>query len=337
MTSTSVLRLARLRNNIPCMFPGPRSDLTPRGFGISVWIQIESAVAKQTRGAVPPFMIIVHLMVVVVLGFVATSVSAQVQNNSEINSGEVRTLPAAEADRIRLNDTRNGASATPKSSAKDDTCLLPPLNLTTTPIVAADQLRIPAKSRKEYQEACGALKDKKTADAEKHLRKAVQGYPNFSAAWVTLGQVLAAQQRIEDARSACTQGSTLDSSYVPAYLCLADLALRAHDWGEVLKLTSRALQLDPNHNAVAYEYHAAANLNTHNLADAEKSGLRAVAIDQNHREPRVYFVLAQIYEAKGEPTNEAAQLREYLKYANNPDDVAMVKQYLSELEKQAGK
>jgi hypothetical protein len=47
-------------------------------------------------------------------------------------------------------------------------------------------------------------------------------------------------------------------------------------------------------------------------------------------------VLAQIYEAKGDRANEAAQLREYLKFASNPDDVVMVKQYLSQLE-EAGK
>jgi hypothetical protein len=76
---------------------------------------------------------------------------------------------------------------------------------------------------------------------------------------------------------------------------------------------------------------------SNNLADAEKSGLRAADIDKNHDEPRVHFVLAQIYEAKHDPTNEAAQLREYLKYATDPDDVAMVKQYLSELEKQPRK
>lgn len=45
--------------------------------------------------------------------------------------------------------------------------------------------------------------------------------------------------------------------------------------------------------------------------------------------------LAQIYEAKGDRAAEAAQLREYLKYASDPNDVAMVKQYLSELEKPA--
>ena len=105
----------------------------------------------------------------------------------------------------------------------------------------------------------------------------------------------------------------------------------------MLKLSSRALEFDPTTDAVAYEYHAAANLNLHNLAEAEKSALRAVGMDVNHHEPRVYFVLAQIYEAKREPVNEAAQLREYLKYITSPDDIAMVKQHLAELEKQPGK
>jgi Tfp pilus assembly protein PilF len=71
------------------------------------------------------------------------------------------------------------------------------------------------------------------------------------------------------------------------------------------------------------------------LADAEKSALRALEIDKNNGEPRVHFVLAQIYEAKGDSENEVAQLREYLKFATNPEDIAMVKQYLSQLE--AGK
>ena len=78
-------------------------------------------------------------------------------------------------------------------------------------------------------------------------------------------------------------------------------------------------------------------MNFHNLTDAEKSGLRAADIDKNHNEPRVHFLLAQIYEAKNDPTNEAAQLREYVKYAINPADVAVAKQYLSELETKLGK
>src|SRR5262249_18730345 len=58
--------------------------------------------------------------------------------------------------------------------------------------------------------------------------------------------------------------------------------------------------------------------------------------DREHREPRIHFVLAQIYEAKGDFGEVAAQLRTYLKYTDSPLDAAMVQQYLSSLEKRTG-
>ena len=182
-----------------------------------------------------------------------------------------------------------------------------------------------------------ALKDKKATTAESHLRKAVQQYPKYPAAWVTLGQMLAARQQTAEARHACFQASAADSSYLPSYLCLADIAVRGQDWDEVLKLSSRALELDPTNDAVAYGYNAVANLNLHRLSEAEKSALKASEIDKNNSDPRVHFLLAQIYEAKGDPANEAAQLREYLKFASDPSDAAMVKQYLADLEKRTAK
>ena len=281
------------------------------------------------------------LLPVLLLQFVTTIASAQAPktdpfpSNSSIDTGEIRTVPISDIDRIRLNTERNRVPAPPNNSTQDGACLLPPLNLTSAPTISADQLKIPAKARKEYQEACTALRNKKTAEAEKHLRKAVREDPKYSAAWVTLGQVFAAEQRTDEARNACSQGSTANSTYVPAYLCLADIALRAHEWEEALKLSRHALDLDPSNDAVAYEYNAAANLNSHNLAEAEKSGLRAAEIDKNHREPRVHFVLAQIYEAKGDPANEAAQLLQYLEYADNPDNITTVKKYLTDLSHKA--
>jgi tetratricopeptide (TPR) repeat protein len=251
-----------------------------------------------------------------------------------VQSGEIRTLPTGESDRIQQSTARNASVASPNHSVIHEACLLPPLNLTAAPLVSTAQLQVPSNARKEYQRACVALKDKKGADAEKYLRNAVEDFPKYVVAWVTLGQLLVAEQEHQEGRGACSHAAAVDPNYVPAYLCLADIAARAHDWGEALSMSNRALEIDPSNNAVAYEYRAAANLNLRNLAEAEKSGLRAAEIDKNHREPRVYFVLAQIYEAKHDPTNEAAQLREYLKYADNPDDIAMVKQSLAELEKQ---
>jgi tetratricopeptide (TPR) repeat protein len=235
---------------------------------------------------------------------------------------------------VTLRDVVNAGEQGQKITEKDAACLLPPLTLIDSPTVAVEQLRKTEKARNQYQQACSALRKQKSADAEKHLRKALRDYPKYAIAWVTLGQVFAMQQRIDEARNACLQGSGADPSYVPAYFCLADIAARGQSWGEVLKLSGRALELDPS-NAIAYEYHAAANLNLRNLATAEKSGLRAVETDRDHREPRVHFVLAQIYEAKGDFANAAVQLREYLKYSDSAPDVAMVEQYLSRLERQS--
>ncbi len=219
----------------------------------------------------------------------------------------------------------------------EPTCLLPPLNSVRNHTVSVANLQLSGKAKKEYEAACGALKDKKYDVAEAHLRKAVQQEPKYAPAWVTLGQMLAAQQHNDDANDACSKAAVADANYVPSYLCLADVAARNQKWDEMLKFSSHALELDPTDDPVAYDYNAGANLSLHKLPEAEKSALRAIAIDKTNSDPRVHFLLAQIYEAKGDPTNEAVQLREYLKFATDPADAAMVKQYLAALEKQSGK
>ena len=237
-------------------------------------------------------------------------------------------------ERVMLRDLGNTGQPVQKTTKREDTCLLPPLTNVRGPVVAAAALAVPSKAKNEYLKACDALEQKKTESAEKHLHKAVKEYSNYGAAWVTLGQILAAQNHSEEARNACSQGSTAVPEYVPAYLCLADMASRDKEWGEVLQLSNRALAVDPNSIALAYEYNAAANLRMNKLDDAEKGALRAVQIDKDNREPRAHFLLAQIYEAKRDRANEIIQLREYLKFAANSDDTSALQQLLSQLEKQ---
>jgi tetratricopeptide (TPR) repeat protein len=222
-------------------------------------------------------------------------------------------------------------------NGEDSSCLLPPLNTVHSRTVTVAHLQLSGKAKKEYEAACGALKDKKYDSAEAHLRKAVQQEPKYAPAWVTLGQMLAAQQHNDQANDACSKAAAADANYVPSYLCLADVAARNQKWDEMLKFSSHALELDPTDDAIAYDYNAGANLSLHKLPEAEKSALRAIDIDKTNSDPRVHFLLAQIYEAKGDRTNEAVQLQEYLKFATDPADVAMVKQYLAALEKQSGK
>ena len=229
--------------------------------------------------------------------------------------------------RVNLNNrpTRRDAEK------RNDTCFLPPLSSIRSSVVAAAQLQIPSKARREYQRACAALSKKRSSDAEQHLRKSIREYAKYAAAWVTLGQVLADEHRFEDATNACGQAVTVDPISQHAQLCLAEIASLTQAWSEELKHSSRALELDPA-SVLAYEYHAAANANLGNLAKAERSGLRAIALDQDHHEPSVFFLLAQIYELKGDTAREQEQFRQFLKYTHNHARAAMAKKILAELE-----
>jgi len=250
--------------------------------------------------------------------------------------GDISQLPrevTRTMDSVNLRNGPNDPRRAKNRLQRDGNCLLPPLTSTiATPTVAADQLKIPEKASREYEQACSALGGRKLDDAEKHLRAAVREYSKYSPAWVTLGQLLVRRARADEGKQACTQASVAEPGYAPSYLCLADIAARAHDWAAALALSGRALALGPTYAVVAYEYDAAANLNLRNLADAEKSGLRAVELDRDNHEPRVHFVLAQVYEAKGDRQKEAEQLREYLRHATDAGDITIVSDALRRLE-----
>src|SRR5579859_4120997 len=102
---------------------------------------------------------------------------AQRQNTQLPNSpppGYVRVITVINSDSSPPHTQKQG----------DDTCLLPQRNLARSTVISTEQLRIPARAKREYQKACSALIKKKSSDAEPHLRKAVRIYPKYAAAWV---------------------------------------------------------------------------------------------------------------------------------------------------------
>ncbi len=219
-----------------------------------------------------------------------------------------------------------------ESAASEYACFLPPLNAVSKATVSVVDLQVPQKHHAEFESGCDALHRNKIADAEKHLRKAVQQYERYAAAWVLLGQLLESQQKPDEARAACFQSLNASLTYVPAYLCLTDISVRQRNWDDVLKFSARVLDLDPTSNALAYAYHATADLKLHRLLEAERNALKALEIDVRNSEPRIHFLLAQIYAAQGDRPNTVVQLREYLKYAKDPGDVAVVKDSLAKLD-----
>jgi tetratricopeptide (TPR) repeat protein len=200
-----------------------------------------------------------------------------------------------------------------------------------SPTVSVARLAVPGKASSEYQKGCGALKDRKLNDAEEHERKAIELYPNYAAAWVLLGQVLAAENKPGDGRTACSQARSVDPNYVAPYLCLADLAATDQNWQEVSILSGSALTLDPAGNAYSFYYAADAELHLGNVAKALQDAQNSISLDRWRHLARVHLLMAQIYKAEKDLNGQATQLREFLKLAPNSSDAAQAKLTLLQL------
>ena len=274
-------------------------------------------------------------LIIAPMALCATDLLGQATRGSATNApGSLihSPLPPIPDDRVTAPDT-----AAVFSVADDESCFMWPLTGVRAPTEGFASLKVPGQARKDFQRACKAANDRRLTKAEEHLRRALQADAQYPAAWLLLGQVLKAQQKPEGAREACAQALKVDPNYLPASLCLADLSAIEQKWEGMLRYANASIALDPANNFHAYFYAAGAYFGLHRLPEAEKNALRAAEIDKGQREPRTHFLLAQIYEMQHKPDAEAAELREYLKSATDPQDVAMVKKYLADLRENSRK
>lgn len=257
--------------------------------------------------------------------------------------GEFRAMGGWQYLDFKFNGQPRAAKTEWLKTGRDSACFFPPLNTVQDVTVGAAELAVPNDAKKEYGKACDALASNKLSDAEKHVRKAIELFPQYSASWVLLGQILEQQPDLPASRDACQKATAASPRYIQAYLCLADIAMHQGDWNDVLAQSLKAIDLDPANDSAGYVYKGCANYSLHQLPEAEASALKASGIesartykdqdDRNKRsDPRIHVLLAQIYDEKGETAKETAELREFLKTVQNPQAKAAIEQSLKELE-----
>lgn len=218
--------------------------------------------------------------------------------------------------------------------ADDEKCFPWKFSEASATTVSVTRLQVPSKARGAFEKACEAFNKNKLEEAEQHAREAIDKFQSYSAAWVMSGVILEAQQKPQGASDACSRAVTIDAKYLPAYLCMAEIAVRNQEWKQVLDLASMSQGLNSQGDAYVYYYRATAYLQMNNLAEARKSALQAVDVDANHPDPIIYFLLAQIYERTGDNANAIAQLQLLLKHHADPQQEEKAKQYLAKLESQ---
>lgn len=218
--------------------------------------------------------------------------------------------------------------------ADEETCFPWNLSQGRSKTVNAKSLKVPSQARREYEKACDASNKNKFEEAELRARNAIDAFPDYSAAWVMLGVILEEQHKSQEARDACSHAVTIDATYLPAYLCGAEMSVRNQEWELALKQATLAAGLQSVHDAYAYYYLAMAYLHLNNLVEAKKNGLRAAEINGNHDEPSLDLLLAEIYERGGDNADAIAQLEQLLKHHANRQQEDAARQFLARLESQ---
>lgn len=191
----------------------------------------------------------------------------------------------------------------------------------------------PKEAKKAYEKALSLAKKRKAAAAELHLRKAVEIYPKFAAAWFELGNALQAQTKTEEARTAWEKSIEADPKFIGPHLNLLQLALNSRDWEQIAQRSETVLKLNPFNYPQVWFVHSAATYNLGRREDAEKSAREALRLDPNHRNPRVYSLMAYILRDKGDYAGALDHMKGYLSFAPNAPDAETVKKQIVELER----
>ncbi|HZS26954.1 MAG TPA: hypothetical protein VFB76_06965 [Candidatus Angelobacter sp.] len=286
------------------------------------------------------------LLVMLALTLVVTPVSAQKSGRGGSGKSSPRTtIPTTTPPgshptnqepefNIGMYDIKRPETMRQQLKNEEPACFRWPMSPVLSSTVSVGGMEIPSNARDEFNQACTAAHKNDIKEAQKHLNRAVKIYPRFAAAWVLLGQTEQDQGKASQAEESCSQGRTADPNFLPSYLCLADVAAHQEKWSQVADLTNQAAALHPVRAPGAFYYNCLANFYLRQWDNAEKSGLRAADDAGKGKMPQLNWLLAKIYEQKGDRAAEAAQIREFLQFAPHDPDAATARHILSEIEKQ---
>jgi len=212
------------------------------------------------------------------------------------------------------------------------TIFLHPLSRATSLTVSATTLAAPSSAKKAYEKGLEAMRQQKWGAAATAFCRAVKIYPKFAVAWYQLGLALQRRNQAAAAVEAWQQSRDSDPHYLKPYENLTIFADQMGDWADSEKYSRLWIQLDPEDFPAAYLFNAVANARLGKPDDAERAARTGLRLDRDHRIPRLSYVLGLLLMDKHQYSESAQYFRDYLEFAPNANDAAMVRQQLPRIE-----
>ena len=175
---------------------------------------------------------------------------------------------------------------------------------------------VSSKSKKLMRDGLNAAAKANLKAAEDLFEQSVAAFHWFPADWLNLGMLQERRGDLSAAKKSFKESMAADDGFVLAHLYAAGVEIARQDWQEALADSAKVIELDPEAFPRAYLLNAQANLNLHNVDDAEKRANEGLKLDDEHRFPELEYVLALVAMDRGDRTALRKHLESYL--AMNP-------------------
>jgi tetratricopeptide (TPR) repeat protein len=181
--------------------------------------------------------------------------------------------------------------------------------LSSQAFVAASDLAVPARARKEFDKANELLAKQDFAQAAQKFNKAIALYPSYAVAYNNLGVIYARLSEPQREREALEKAIGIDDHFALAYTNLGRMKIAASDFSGAAAALQRASALDPT-EGVTLLLLAYAELMEQRFNDAVATSRRAHAV-QDHP-AFVHRIAARALEEQRDITGAIAELERFL-------------------------
>ena len=201
--------------------------------------------------------------------------------------------------------------------------------------VSFNTLAAPKKARIAYREADLELKQQQgdVQKAIRHLKKAIELYPEFAAAWYLLGRCHHALRDRETARQHFKKAAAADPKYLRPYMFLAMMAVRDESWEEVARNCDHVVGLNPHITRAQY-FSAVANLQLGRLDRALKSITAVRESDSKRYLAGSHYVHGAILAQKRDFAGAAREFRNFIALKSGDKAAQELQQRLAAWEQQ---
>ena len=181
--------------------------------------------------------------------------------------------------------------------------------------ISVEDLNVPAKAKADFNKGTEALNHNRFQEAREYLEKAIQAYPEYSAAYNNLGIAWLREGHIAEGSAALRKAVSLNPHLTSAFRNLAGLTFTEGKLPETEDLVSQSLRdnpSDPEGLALLSKVQLARGEMDDAIANAQK-----VHALPHQRYAFVHFIAASAFQAKGQEQDAIREYKTFLKEAPN--------------------